>query len=86
MVMVAAFVAGNCSEVRSVHVVLGLCDAKLGVRSVRVVLSLRCGCSCVWSGGVGHVVRLGVSRAVLGVLGVETFGSVECVLVVCGCL
>ena len=40
MVMVAAFVAGNCSEVRSVHVVLGLCDARLGVRSVHVVLGL----------------------------------------------
>ena len=59
MFMVAAFVAGNCSEVRSVHVVLGLCDAKLGVRSVREVLSLRCGCSCVWSGGVGYVVLVG---------------------------
>ena len=62
-VMVAAFVTGNCSGVRwrEEHVVLGLCDAKLGVRSVREVLSLRCGCSCVWSGGVGHVVCLGVS-------------------------
>ena len=37
-------------------------------------------------GGVGHVVWLGVARGVLGALGVETFGSVECVLVVCGCL
>ena len=40
---------------------LGLCDAKLGVRSVRVVLALRRGCDCVWSGGVGHVVWLGLS-------------------------
>ena len=75
MVMVAAFVAGNCSGVRGreEHVVLGLGDAKLGMRSVRVVLALRCGCGCVRSGGVGHVVRLGVSRGVLGVLWVLTF-------------
>ena len=42
MVMVAAFVAGNCSGVRGreEHVVLGLGDANLGVRSVHVVLGL----------------------------------------------
>ena len=62
--MVAAFVTGNCSGVRlrEEHVVLGLRDAKLGVRSVRVVLSLRGGCSCVWSGGVGYVVLVGGAR------------------------
>ena len=87
MVMVAAFVAGNCSGVRGreEHVVLGLGDAKLGVRSVRVVLALGCGCGCVWSGGVGQVVWLGVSRGVLGVLGVVTLRVFEYVLVVLRC-
>ena len=77
--MVAAFVARNCSGVRGreEHVVLGLGDAKLGVRSVRVVLALGCGCGCGWSGGVGQVVWLGVFRGVLGVLGVVVCSRVS---------